>query len=63
MGLLKLHIIRAELHHKVGGPLHKMSPIVHIHVGHQNYATAPCHHGGKEPRWTLQFMEIATNMF
>ena len=63
MGVLKLHILHANLHHKVGGPLHKMSPICHIKIGHMDFATAPAHHGGKEPRWNLQFMEIPTNMF
>jgi hypothetical protein len=36
-GTLRLHIIAAQLNNKVGGPLHKMSPFVHIKVGHQVY--------------------------
>jgi hypothetical protein len=28
-----------------------------------DFATQPCHHGGKEPKWVLQFMAIPTNLF
>jgi len=38
-GVLKLHILGADLHHKVGGPLYRMSPFVHIKVGHMVFNT------------------------
>ncbi len=40
-----------------------MSPFVHLKIGQQVWNSGACHHGGKEPRWGGQFMEIATNMF
>jgi hypothetical protein len=62
-GVLKLHILNANLHNKVGGPLHKMSPFVHIKVGSMVWNSPVCEKGGKEPRWMMAFMEIPVGMF
>lgn len=51
-GFLRIHLIEAHFEHKVGGPLHKMNPYVHLHAGmFQNWRSPVCPHGNKNPRW------------
>jgi len=62
-GFIKLHLIEAHLERNLGSLLNKMDPFVFIKVGHQEWRSAVCENGGKNPRWTLQFMQIEANLF
>lgn len=58
MGLLKLHLIEAHLTHNTNpGLFDRMDPFVIIKVNLQEWRSAVCMGGGKNPRWEFQFME------
>jgi hypothetical protein len=57
-GLLKLHIVEAHLQFSDAGFLQRMSPFVFIRVNMQEWRSAVCIDGGRNPRWRMQFMEI-----
>lgn len=62
-GHLRLHLLSAHLERNLGGPLNKMDPFVWIRVGGQEWRSQVCVNGGKNPHWTLQFMQVETNLF
>ena len=58
-GFLRLHIQNAHLEVNRGTLLNKQDPVVLIKVGgHQEWRSAVCVDGGKNPVWQNQFMEI-----
>ena len=61
-GHVHLHLQSAHLEHNEGGLLHKMDPIVHIKVGHQEWTSVVCENGGKNPVWHGQHMAIETGL-
>ena len=62
-GILRVHVVQAELYNHKGGIFHNMNPFVHIRVGQQVWNSAVAVQGGQHPRWVGQWMELATNMF
>ena len=52
MGLLKLHVVEAHLSHNTNpGLFERMDPFVIIKVNMQEWRSAVCMGGGKNPRW------------
>jgi hypothetical protein len=60
-GFIKIHLQSAHLTHNTEaghGLLHKMDPFVVIMVGKQQWRSAVCVNGGKNPHWQMQCMDI-----
>ena len=59
MGWLRLHIQNAHLEVNRGGFFNKQDPFVFIRVGQrQEWRSAVCINGGKNPSWVGQHMDI-----
>jgi hypothetical protein len=53
-GFLKLHLVEAHLAHNTSEfMLEKMNPFVLIRIGMQEWRSAVCEQGGRNPRWTF----------
>lgn len=53
-GFLKLHLIEAHLaHNDREFMFEKMNPFVMIRIGMQEWRSAVCEQGGRNPRWTF----------
>ena len=58
-GILKLHLIEAHLTRNPNGIFgERMNPLVVMKVNLQEWRSAVCISGGRNPRWEFQFMEI-----
>ena len=55
-----VQVVEAHLEHNTGGMFDKMDPFVIMKAGPlQEWRSAVCHDGGKNPRWMEQRMGVA----